>query len=198
MTMPQLATSTQKRRFYRQTFEVKNNGVSKYRHTLLVNPSDMSVDEPHRATVTQTLGGAYLSLFGQGLHTVTISGVTGYNARTNTEGVVTDGYQEIQNLRKKFYRDFITTYAPQYEMFWYDWENEEYYKVIPLSFRVQRSVSEPNLYRYEIQFTTLQQLGVQVNPYANNLLSNVQALVKGKNIATSSSTLAEVLSTLQK
>jgi hypothetical protein len=194
--MPQLATSAQARQFYRQTFEVKTNGVTKYRHTLLINPSDISIEEPNRATVTQTLGGAYLSLFGQGLHNVTISGTTGYNARMNTEGVITDGYEEIKNLRKQFYRNFITTYDPYAECLWYDWENEEYYKIMPLSFRVQRSASEPNLYRYEIQFTTLQELGAQTKPDPNNLLSSVQALAKGRVLSQSTSALSEALSAL--
>src|SRR4051794_27132574 len=135
--MAQLQTSRDKRAFYRHTFEIKDNGKSVYRHTLLINPEDMNVEEPHRATVTQTLGGAYLSLFGQGLHNVSISGKTGFHARKNAEGTLTDGYEEIQNLRKRVYRDFINAKSSQYEMFWYNWEDEEYYKVMPISMRIQ-------------------------------------------------------------
>lgn len=194
--MPQLATSAAKRRLYRQTFEIKVGGVSKYKHTLLLNPSDISVEEPNRASVTQTLGGAYVSIFGQGLHNITLSGTTGYNARMSPDGTMTDGYQEFQALRKLIYRNFITNFEPQAELFWYDWENEEYYKVMPMSFRLQRSVQEPNLYRYEIQMTTLQQLGAQTKPDSNNLLSAVKAFVKAIELGNYSSAISEALAKL--
>lgn len=191
--MAQLGLSASKRRFHRQTFEIKNNGRSVYRHTLLINPEEMDIQEPHRATVTPTLGGAYLSLFGQGLHNVTISGKTGFHARRNTEGVMTDGYQEIKNLRKRIYRDFINGTSSQYEMFWYNWEDEEYYKVIPLDMRIQRSVSSPHMYRYTLQLTTLQELGAQTKPSVQNLLSSVNALGAGQSISTATSRISEVL-----
>lgn len=191
--MPQLATSAVSRQFYRQTFEIKKNGITSYRHTLLINPDDMSIDEPNRASVTQTLGGAYMALFGQGLHNVTISGKTGFSARQNAEGVVTDGYEEIKALRQRLYRDFINDGSGQFELFWYNWEDEEYYKVMPISMRIQRSTSLGLLYRYDIQLTTLERLGMQEKPDPDNLLTGVDAIGKGKNIADASSAISEAL-----
>lgn len=195
--MAQLQSSRDRRAFYRQTFEVKSNGKSVYRHTLLINPEDMSVEEPNRATVTQTMGGAYLSLFGQGLHNVTISGKTGFHARRNAEGIMTDGYEEIKNLRKRIYRDFITAAQAHYEMFWYNWEDEEYYKIMPLNMRIQRNTSGGLLYRYDIQFVCLEALGEQKKPSADNLLSNVDALNQGKQLQIASSSVSETLLTFQ-
>jgi hypothetical protein len=191
--MAQLQSSRDKRAFYRQTFEIKDNGKSVYRHTLLINPEDMNVEEPHRATVTQTMGGAYLSLFGQGLHNVSLSGKTGYHARRNAEGVMTDGYEEIQNLRKRIYRDFINMPSSQYEMFWYNWEDEEYYKIMPMSMRVQRNTSGGLMYRYDIQFTCLEALGAQTKPDPDNLLSNVRALQSSMALSQTASSISEVL-----
>lgn len=158
--MPQLRSSTLKRKFYKHTIEVKDKGTTLYRHVFLVNPQDMSVNEIARINPVQTLGGAYVSNFGQGLHEVTLSGLTGFNARRNADGILTDGYEEIKNIRKKIYRDFLTKSSSQLEMFWYNWEDEEYYKVIPTNFRLMRSRSEPLLYRYELPLTCLEPIGI--------------------------------------
>lgn len=194
--MPQLLSSRIKRRFNRHTFEIKNNGRTVYRHTLLVNPEDLSIDEPHRANVTQTQGGAYLALFGQGLHSVTISGKTGFHARMNAEGYLTDGYEEIKNLRRHVFRHFINATDEQYEMFWYNWEDEEYYKVIPLNMRIQRSRSEPVLYRYELPLICLEEVGAGKKPDPNNLLSTVDALAYAKHLSYVSSGLSEAIRAL--
>ena len=162
--MPALPSTHAKRAFYHQTFVLKDKGSEVYRHTLLVNPQDMSVAEPARINAQQTLGGAYVSKFGQGLHQITISGLTGYNARHNAEGILTDGYEEIQNFRSKVYRYYVTAPSSQVEMFWYNWEDEEYYKVVPTSFRVMRNVSQPTMYRYELSMVALEAVGVRTKP----------------------------------
>lgn len=193
--MPQLAQTRQIRKLYKQTFEIKTKGRVTYRHTLLVNPQDISQEEPSRTTVTQTLGGAYVSFFGEGLKQVTMNVLTGYHARANTEGKITDGYQELRNFRNKVYRDFLKTKDPSIQMFWYDWENEEYYEVVPTSFRVMRNRAEPLLYRFELQFVCIQQLvgGSAPKRPSTNLLSAVDALGKAKNLLNSSSNMSEIL-----
>jgi hypothetical protein len=185
------------RRFYKQTFEIKDRGKSVYRHTMLVNPEEMGIDEPHRASVTQTLGGAYVALFGRGLHTVSLSGITGYHARKNTDGKLTDGYQEMKNFRNKVYRDFIDAKSPKTEMFWYNWEDEEYYKIIPLSLRISRSKSSPILYRYDIQFVTLEQLGNVKKPTTNNKLLNTNIELHGRKAGLVLSSLQETWGALR-
>src|ERR1035437_1247118 len=49
-------------------------------HTLTVNPEDLTVTEPSRVAVQQTMGGAWVDSFGPGLRTINISGVTGWRA----------------------------------------------------------------------------------------------------------------------
>lgn len=180
--MAQSTASAVKRRFYRQTFEILDNKKSKYRHTLLINPEDMTMEEPNRATVTQTLGGAYLSLFGQGLQTVNISGKTGFAVRRSADGIWTDGYQEIKSLRKNLYRYFINSKSSKMEMRWYNWEDEEYYRIVPLSMRIQRNVSTGPMYRYEIQFICIGALGKQKRKRNENMIRTVDALSYSKSI----------------
>lgn len=191
--MPQLPESTRKRKFYRYTFEIKDKGRLEYRHTMFVNPSDASVEEPARVTITQTLGGAYVSNFGQGLFKVNLSGTTGFNARRNSEGVLTDGYTEMQNFRRKLYRDFITRKSPKKEMFWYNWETEEYYKVIPEGFRLLQSKTEPLLFRYEIPLVCLEPLIGVTKPNTNNLATNIN-IQKVMGMGDILSSISEIMS----
>lgn len=162
--MPQLSASKKKRAFYKQTFEVRKKGKTQYMHTLLVNPQDMSIEEPARISAQQTLGGAYVTHFGEGLHIITLSGTTGFGARYNATGSLTDGYTELKNLRDKVYRDFVKSKDTSIEMFWYNWEDEQYYKVVPNSFRLSRNQSEPTLYRYEIRMTAVAKVGAGKKP----------------------------------
>lgn len=197
--MPALPETSEKRLFYHQTFVMKDKDVEIYRHTLLVNPQDMSVAEPARINPQQTLGGAYVAKFGQGLHQITLGGITGYNARRNAEGIMTDGYEEIKNFRDKVYRYFLTNESSQVEMFWYNWEDEEYYKVVPTSFRIMRNVSQPLLYRYELAMTAIEKIGVNKKPTrASNMgdrLSFAEAVV---TMSSSISSIGEAMHSISK
>lgn len=193
--MPLLPQTRLKKTFYHQTFEVKDDGRTKYRHTLLVNPQEMSITEPARINPQQTLGGAYVSYFGQGLHQVSISGVTGYHARHNAEGEVKDGFTEMQDFRRNIYRDFLKNPSSQLEMFWYNWEDEEYYKIVPLSFRLMRNKAEPILYRYEFTFVCLEPVGSgKVPKYTEKTLDKINLTDLGDNLVKSISGSSEVMS----
>jgi hypothetical protein len=154
-----LSKTIQARKFYKQTFAMEYAGIGYVLlHTLLVNPEEMSVDEPTRASVTQTFGGAFVTDFGAGLPTVTLTGTTGYKARNSPDGYLTDGYHEFKRFRDKIYRGFIETNDAKLALYWFDWENDEFYQIQPMNFRLMRNKSEPLLYRYEFRFTCLQRL----------------------------------------
>lgn len=162
--MPQMKSTMQARRFYKYTFEMRDKGKKIYTYTMLLNPSDVSMDEPPRTNVIQTIGGAYVTDFGQGLPSVTMAGITGYHARKNAVGVLVDGYTEWKTFRDKVYRYYVTSKSSQIEMYWYNWEDGEYYKVIPQGFRLMRNKAEPLLYRYEFRFVCILKLGSQTPP----------------------------------
>lgn len=193
--MPALKSTMDKRKFYKQTFQIKNKGKERYRHTMLVNPQDMSVAEPARINAQQTLGGAYVSHFGQGLFQVSLSGITGYSARYNADGVLRDGYEEFKAFRDKVYRDFVKTNSGQMEMFWYNWEDEQYFKIVPLTFRLMRSRSEAIMYRYELTFVCLKTVGKGNRPmYQANILDNIELPLIGSSIGDAISGTSEVIS----
>lgn len=153
-----LATTRAKKRFYKQTFQIKKGSKTLVRHTLLVNPESMDIQEPAIVNVQQTLGGSYISNFGQGLIEVSLTGLTGYGARVNSDGIARDGYTEYKHFRDSVYRYFITNSDPNVSMFWYNWEDEDYYQIVPKSFRTSRSTAESLLYRYDLEFTCIRQL----------------------------------------
>jgi len=183
---------------YHQTFEIHTEGNRKVvtRHTLLLNPQSLTQAEQAKVSVTQTLGGAYVTDFGEGLQQVTIAGTTGYKQRYNADGELRDGFEEFVHFRNEVYRKFVKTNDPDYMMFWYNWEDKEYYRIQPISFRLQRSVSESLLYRYEFVFTCLNEatkgytspeianpnldfisIGSSLSSMANNATVIVNALV---------------------
>lgn len=155
--MTRLDSTRIQKLFYHHTFELRTS-KELYRHTLLVNPEDMNMTEPARVNVVQTLGGAYVDDFGQGLPTVSISGVTGYKARENTEGITKDGWTEFRDFREKIYRFFLKSNNPSAKLYWFNWEDDEYYQIQPTSFRMMRNKQAPTLYRYEFQFTCIEKV----------------------------------------
>jgi hypothetical protein len=152
---------------YHHTFEIRKNDIMVTRHTLLLNPQSLSQNELSRSNITQTLGGSYVADFGSGLPTVSIGGTTGYKQRYNADGELRDGYEEFIHFRNMVFRLFIQTNDPDFKMYWYNWEDEEYWVVQPNTFRLQRSTAETLLYRYELAFTCLCKAIASVLPSAD-------------------------------
>ena len=181
------------KKFYRHTFEMRVAGIgSVMLHTLLVNPETMDMDEPARASVTQTLGGAFVTDFGQGLPTVVLAGTTGYRKRVNAERYETDGFEEFMNFRNRVYRDFIKSNDPKLTLYWYNWEDDEYYQIQPISFRLMRNKTEPLLYRYEFRFTCLQKLK-NAKRAVTNVVKDPSTRTTWLDLSKRASTISEFL-----
>lgn len=185
-----------RKKFYRHTFDMKYAGSSVMLHTLLLNPDDMAQDEPARANVTETLGGAFVTDFGKGIPTVTISGTTGYRQRKTAEGRTFDGFEEFIHFRTRVYRGFIEDNDPKLSLYWYNWEDDEYYEIQPTNFRLQRNKSEPLLYRYEFKFTCLNRLKSRNQPITDYLLNSPPTRELAMEIGTAVSNISEVLNIL--
>ncbi|WP_028590364.1 hypothetical protein [Paenibacillus massiliensis] len=192
------------KKIYHMTFELRKtlpsgDSSSITLHTLLVNPSEFVQDEAGRGNVVQTLGGAYVADFGAGLPTVTLSGTTGYSKRTSAEAKELDGYEEFIKFRSEIFRKFLQANDPQHALFWYNWEDNEYYEIHPQNFRLQRSKSEPLLYRYEFRFTCLRRL-VKTRKEAMSdylkLVPNTETVAV--KLSSSVSRIGELLSQLTK
>ncbi|MBE0335123.1 hypothetical protein [Paenibacillus sp. 23TSA30-6] len=203
MALVKDSTHDQKK-FYRMTFELRKtlpsgDTGSITLHTLLVNPSDFTQDEPGRGNIVQTLGGAYVPDFGLGLPTVTLSGTTGYSKRTSAENKELDGYEEFISFRADIHRKFLQANDPQHSLFWYNWEDNEYYEIHPQNFRLQRSKSEPLLYRYEFRFTCLWRLTkTRREASADYLKRNPSTAAMAGRLSSSVSNIGELLHKLTK
>lgn len=190
-----LASTRAKKRSYHQTFALRDAFKGEIaRHTLLVNPEDMSFSEASKSSATETLGGGYITDFGSAFKEVTIQGITGYKARSNVEGVLRDGYTEFLHLRNNIYRRYIESVDPEIHMYWYNWEDDDYWRIHPVAFRLLRNKNEPVLYRYEFSFKLLRQLdsGYKLPPPEPIPAYNLQQIAD--TLSTSISNLSEAVS----
>ncbi len=136
-------------------------------HTLIINPQEYTQQEPVRAQVVQTIGGAYVDDFGRGLPTVSMQGHTGWRLKPMPDGTgMQDGFQAFKALRNDVFRYFTDSMGairkylrnPFVEMRWYNWAEDEFYSIQPTNFMLQRSVSQPLYYQYTFEFTCLASL----------------------------------------
>lgn len=181
---------------YHHTFELKIKGKTKVRHTLLLNPQSFTQNEQARVNITQTLGGSYVMDCGAGLPTVTISGTTGFKLRYNDDGEQRDGYSEFMHFRNEVYRKFIQTNNIDYTLFWYNWQDKEYWQIQPTAFRLQRSATESLLYRYELNFTCLAEAKVRVSSKSNKSVRVLDVKKTSKRILVAVSSASEIVANL--
>lgn len=192
-------TTRAMKKVYRFTFEMRREGIgSVMLHTLMVNPEDFTQEEPARNTVTPTLGGAYVTDFGMGLPTVSVSGTTGYKTRTTAEGEEMDGYEQFLAFRRRVYRSFIESNDPLLSLYWYNWEDNEFYEIQPTSFRLQRSKSQSLLYRYDLRFTCIRRLTKTRSAMAQDyLLANPDTRQLTLDLSKSISSYSEIMNLLR-
>lgn len=74
---------------------------------LFVRPEDLSIAYPSRLAITQTFGedGAWADSFGQGVKTISLSGVTGWGG-PRVNGGDDDGYQHFAKLHKTVFTEW--------------------------------------------------------------------------------------------
>jgi hypothetical protein len=122
-----------------------------------INPDSYVHSKPHRTAVVKTKSRIYVQDFQDDIHTIKISGTTGWNPT---------GKEEDKGLAKiKEMKTFLDDYAKQGGngtqpvdnfIFW-NFTNEEYYFVHLSTEGVTftQDVSQPLLYRYDIKFVVL-------------------------------------------
>ena len=153
---------------YGFTFEYVH-GNDRRHITLFVNPEEFNQQEPGRINVTQTRGGAFVDYFGPGLYTITMRGVTGYHERQVGKSKVS-GHIHFLQVRE-MWREWmkVTQIDPKItEMRFYNWADQEYYKVAITNFQLMRNVQRPLLYQYSIQMTVIQNITEKVKKAAKD------------------------------
>lgn len=164
-------------------FSVNDPRAEIYYMTLPINPQEYIESWPTRTNVTQTYGGAWIDYYGLGIGTITMRGTTGWRKKkfravfkNGPADVETDGYESIKKFRDNIFRAFYGDYnsksnatiqpsfkqyahSPEWQLFLFDWANEDYYEVLPVGpFVKMQSASEPLLYRYSLDLIVLRKI----------------------------------------
>lgn len=139
-------------------------------HEFKTRPEDVTYNHPTRATVIQTLGGAFVDDFGEGIVEITVQGHTGWRYAPNINGGLgsMDGAQQMYNLRYYFFQVFHEQrmlaaqagLAPDdvVNLYWIDALHFCAYRVYPVALQVRKNKSRPLLYQYQLRLTGLEKI----------------------------------------
>lgn len=129
--------------------------------TLPINPEEAQRSSPARITTTQTLGGIFQDIDGIGLQTIMLQGTTGWRGKNGIDGML---YMEklYKEIYEEYYRRVKRGTIP--ELLLIDGVNNYTYKVTMDDFQLQRSRSEPLLFRYTIPMTIVQNMNDPPDP----------------------------------
>lgn len=132
--------------------------------TLFIRPEEMTRSHPSRTSVNQTLGGAWIDSFGEGLETTTLSGTLGW--RTGQDGK--DGGDRLISMREKTYHRWHKLRQEAVDrgedpngikLRFVDALNKYSSVVVPQVFEIRRSKSRPLLASYRISFVAVGKAG---------------------------------------
>jgi hypothetical protein len=126
-----------------------------------LRPEDLTVHEPSRLTVQQTLGGAWADSFDIGITTITLAGHCGWRG-----GTYLSGEELFQGLRDTVFQAWHDGRADAIQqgqdpdtvsLYFTDSLDGISVIVAPRSFQLRRSKSSPLLMRYQINLLVLDQ-----------------------------------------
>ena len=130
-------------------------------HLLSVNPEDLSVVQPSRIAVQQTMGGAWADSFGPGLRTITIAGNTGWRAKHDAGR---DWSAEYESLHREAFEGWHTRRADKIKagldpdditLEFVDVLDSIAVIVAPVNFSLKRNRARPLLVQYSIVMNVL-------------------------------------------
>lgn len=134
-------------------------------HTLSINPEELTVSEPSRVSVQQTIGSAWVDSFGPGLRTINVSGTTGWRAK-NING--RDWEEEFKSLHDEAFKFWHTCREAEIaqgndpdkvQLEFVDTLDRIAVYVVPQQFVLKRSKSRPLLVQYNIGMMVLKEVG---------------------------------------
>lgn len=116
-----------------------------------LNPQEYSVMLPSRINATQTKGGVFIDDFGLGIGTISIRGFTLVFDHQEHSIIALDEFKKLRDeVYLRFFENRSAGQAPTTEMYFYNFTDEDYYQVVPYSFKFDRSSAKPHLYLYDI------------------------------------------------
>lgn len=131
-------------------------------YIFFLRPEEVVYNHPTRATVVQTLGGAWVDDFGEGLVDITLSGHTGWRPGNTIGGeeafyLLRNGcFQLFHSMRMNAAR--VGNDPDSVQMVFVDTLNAASYKVYPISMQTRKHRTSPLLYRYQLRLTALDRL----------------------------------------
>lgn len=163
--------------------ELEYKGTS---YEFSINPQELSISYKNRVGVTQTLGGHWVDKYGTGLPEITFSGVTGYKVGKEAD----EGYNKYKELKTLIQSVFNTesnlrTSQDITPMRFYNFTDEDYWDIIPTDFSVQRSASNPLMFRYSFKAYGINNMN---NPRNTSIPTNTGGILDntlGADIANS-------------
>jgi hypothetical protein len=162
--------------------DMTQSTVTPVKFTMIIRPEELTRTDVSRATVQQTLGGAWSDDFGPGIASINISGTTGW--RGNAQG---DGMAQFTTLKNQVFTNWHAkrTVAVKagldprgVELRFVDALDSTVDLVQPMSFTLRRSKSRPLLMQFSIAMLVLNSGSYTAPPSqsANGLTSMLQSI----------------------
>lgn len=158
----------------------KNNELF-WTYTFLINPQAYQQTEASRTQIVQTLGGGYVDLFGPALIQIQFSGTTGLQQRY-VNGNLTDGYERFMQLLTSIrdsWRLPIANQSDDWHFYFYNWTDDQFFEVMPLSNTWQMAVPQQTVFFYQISMVALREMStpavISTNPIAAAFIVNPSA-----------------------
>lgn len=126
---------------------------------LNIRPADLTRVEPSRATVQQTLGGAWLDNWGPGIRQININGHTGWRGSNYEDGM--SAFKTLNNAVFKSWHEkrrlaISSGRDPELiQLIFADLLDDFVYVVAPMAFTLRRSKQSPLLMQYQISMLVL-------------------------------------------
>lgn len=142
------------------SFILDAKGAAADELTLFIRPEELSRSSPSRMSVNQTLGGAWVDSFGEGIEAITLSGTLGW--RTGPDGL--DGGARLIDMRERTFVQWhemrrraidIGDNPNDVKLRFVDTLNRYTSVVAPQVFEIRRSKSRPLLASYRISMIAL-------------------------------------------
>lgn len=157
---------------------------------LVIRPEDLTIGQPSRISVQQTLGGAWADSFGLGLESLLINGHTGWRGGPGGDGMAQ--FAKLDGLFKGWHSQRADAIEAGNDpndvaLYYMDTLNSFTAKIAPISFTLKRNRARPLLMQYQINAVVLLDESNYAMPGSNisagldslnNTLSNILSMVK--------------------
>lgn len=139
--------------------------VGRWEYYFEPRPEDITYTHPTRASVVQTLGGAWVDDFGEGLVDIVLNGHTGWRA-LDAGHPLDDGMIKLYDLRHNlfevYHQDRMAAAQDgldpddAVQLFLNDALHKIGFRVYPVSLQIRKNKSRPLLYQYQLRLTGLE------------------------------------------